>query len=338
MPALWEPQHEAQFQLDVFCNLPFSLATIDYQQTPTPAPSVRQKSIAERREREERARERERAGNLRAAASLARRAALEAKEGGDFSMRPDDVLAPRARQTALEHAQQFYGLGMLDGVPGSPARDAVSSAIRATMPHEGLDFLPPRSHTHAADAAASSATRTNAHPSHTNVHPSHTSTSPSTSTSTRANHDARGQTKTYERDTPWATERAVDHEVAAAALRERRDREREAERRLLAGLQPEPEPLPSSWNDGGAGGAGGAGGGGGGGSKGALTPSQAAAAAVADLSSASVSTHIGAARASMAATIKRDADALLFSLRMRFVDNAARMDGNSQGVGESAPF
>lgn len=344
MPALWEPQQEAQFQLDIYCNLPFTLAPIDYQHVPCPVPSIRQKSIAERHEREERERERERERRVQEASSRARRAALEHKEAGHFTMRSDG-LAPRGRHASLLRAETFYGTGMLEHVPGEPGREAVSGAIRATMPHEGLDFLP-----HSPGPA-------DAH-IHTQTHTDSThNTSTSTSPTHKPAHKRDTPPHTYERNTPWAAERQAAHEAEAAALRARKDRERESERRMLAGLDPLPEPLPNSWADGpgsdydrghgaratkgsSAAAAGGAGDGG-------VNKPQAQASSpehrgpgppAGDLASSSVSTHIASARASMAAKIKRDADALLFSLRMRYIENASRMDGNTQGVGDSAPF
>ena len=254
----------------------------------------------------------------------------------------EDVVAPRARQIALATAEIFYGTGMLEGIPDSPARNAVSDAIRATNPHEGLEFI--------------------------DTMPTPTPTlNPYLDEETglmRAWDDETGRIiwgsppdpRTYERDVPWAEERARQRQVKDTENRQLKAIQAMAEAKVLSGydLHTNEVVMSSGGEDWGVGGAseeeaGGIGLGVADARAGPYADAKTVerslntrgaglGTTVADLSTGSVSLHIGAVRMSIAQKIKKDADGLLFSLRMKYIENATRMDANKQGVGEDAPF
>lgn len=73
---------EGQFQLDMYCNLPFALAPIDYQLVPSPVLTTRQKSVLARQQADEAKRERDRKRNILLAQQQARRAELQVRVTG----------------------------------------------------------------------------------------------------------------------------------------------------------------------------------------------------------------------------------------------------------------
>jgi len=139
MPALWEAMVEGQFELEVYANLPFALSRMDPAEVSAPILTTRQKSIAAREAANRAAEEHEKQRRIREHRSRLNREKLQTMETGEFTLREDN-LAPRAARERLLQAEQFYGSGMLAGEPSNMERTLLRDTIRATMPHQGLDY------------------------------------------------------------------------------------------------------------------------------------------------------------------------------------------------------
>jgi hypothetical protein len=140
MPALWEEMQEGQFELEVYCNLPFVATPVDHSSVPAPIPTVRQRSIEARQAASREKEERERLERVREHRRQKRQGGLQTLETGEFTLE-EDYLAPRAHKERLESVDKaFYGEGMAGDAPIEVGRAILRDTLSATMPHIGLAY------------------------------------------------------------------------------------------------------------------------------------------------------------------------------------------------------